>query len=382
MPASSLDQARIPEMQNIADTFFQIDDIPAADSLNGPEIQEDGFLTVFMSDAEAETRAVNQTIDAVSNIVPRIAGGRPADERRYPYAASIAIYGVHACGGALIAPRVVITAAHCVYNKDKNDFYSLRDMTLRIGNVDRSKGQSRWPKGMIIPNTFQPAQGFYGDIAMILLNAPISGRGSKLVTKQKQASRYRALGWGKTEKGYISYILKQVELRGVAAETCKNLLSKHRMGGLPKDHFCAGLNSSGADTCEGDSGGPLLSGTYQAGITSYGPPGSDCGKGVNFGVYTSVAFWNKWVQDSMSVYNLRGKEKPWKFNKPQFNVCYEGGTYKSTTAGSMGGCCEACRASKGCAAWTWSKVSKTCAFKHKGTYQAQRSAKCQSGRFY
>jgi len=369
-------------MQNTGDTLLRIEEETVAAPLNLPEIQEDGFLTVFMSDAEAETRAANQTLDGVSNIVPRIAGGRPANKKQYPYAASITIYGVHACGGALVAPRVVITAAHCVYNKDKKDFYPLRDMTLRIGNVDRSKGYSRWPKGMVIPNTFKPRKGFYGDVALILLNAPLSKRASKLVTKRKQASRYKALGWGKTEKGYISYTLKQVELRGMATETCRALLKKHRMGGLPKDHFCAGLNSSGADTCEGDSGGPLISGTYQAGITSYGPPDADCGKGVNFGVYTSVAHWNKWVQDSMSVYNLRGKKRPWKFNKPQFNVCYEGGTYKSTTSKTMGQCCEACRKSKGCAAWTWSKVSKRCAFKHKGTFRAKKAKKCQSGRFY
>jgi secreted trypsin-like serine protease len=381
VPAPGLDQAKPTEMQIIGDTALPIPAI-ATDPLAVPEAQDDGFLTVFMSETEAQIKAANQTIDVVANMIPRIAGGHPAEDNEFPFAASIAIYGVHACGGTLIAPRVVMTAAHCVYDKESNDFYPLGDMTLRIGNVDRSKGDSHWPKGLIIPNTFQPTQGFYGDVALILIDSPVSGRASKLVTKQKQASMYKALGWGKTEEGFISYTLNQVELRGVAEATCKGLLEKYQMGGLPKDHFCAGLNSSGADTCEGDSGGPLLSGDYQAGITSYGPPESECGKGVNFGVYTSVAYWNNWVQDSLSVYNLRGKKKPWKFNKPQFNVCYEGGTYKNTTAESMGQCLEQCRASKGCAAWTWSKGSKACVFKHKGTFQAQKSEKCQSGRFY
>jgi secreted trypsin-like serine protease len=369
------------EMQNIGGVPLPSEGMPT-DTPIDIEAQEDGFLSVFMSDAEAEIKAANQTIDYVSNMVARIAGGRPAGENEYPYAASIAIYGTHACGGAQIYPRVVVTAAHCVYDKESSDFYPLSDITLRIGNIDRSKGESRWPKGMIIPNTFQPSQGFYGDIALILLDSPLSGRTSKLVTKQKQAQMYKALGWGKTDAGFISYTLNQVELRGVAENACKGLLEKYKMGGLPKDHFCAGLNSSGADTCEGDSGGPLLSGAYQAGITSYGPPESDCGKGVNFGVYTSVAYWNTWIQDSLSVYNLRGKKRPWKFNKPQFNVCFEGGTYKTTSAETMGQCCEQCRTAKGCAAWTWSKASKACVFKHKGDYTVMKSAKCQSGSFY
>jgi trypsin len=377
----------IPEMQNLGDTSLlssaQTGASDAPIDTEVPTEEEDGFLSIFMSELEAQQRAANQTIgDIIDSLVPRIAGGRPANEGDYPYAASIAIYGVHACGGALIAPRVVLTAGHCVYNKDSNDFVPLADMTLRVGNADRSKGESRWPKGLIIPNTFKPTQGFYGDVALILIDSPVSGAPSKLVTKQKQAKMYKAIGWGKTEAGFISYTLNQVVLRGVTEATCKGLLSKYQMGGLPKDHFCAGLNSSGADTCEGDSGGPLISGAYQAGITSYGPPESRCGKGVNFGVYTSVAYWNTWIQDSLSVYNLGGKKRPWKFNKPQFNVCYEGGTYKSTTAETMGQCCEVCRASKGCAAWTWSKVSKVCAFKHKGNFQAQKSEKCQSGRFY
>lgn len=46
---------------------------------------------------------------------PRIVGGTQTSAARYPYIVSLRdANGNHFCGGSLVAPLVVLTAAHCI----------------------------------------------------------------------------------------------------------------------------------------------------------------------------------------------------------------------------------------------------------------------------
>lgn len=179
---------------------------------------------------------------------------------------------------------------------------------------------------VVIPAAYQPANTYYGDIALLLLDASVPFRFPKMLvphgnsTVPERQRRFVAFGWG----FFSPDMMLSPELRYAWLETlppgqCSARHEASGLGPLPADHFCAGADTSQEDTCKGDSGGPLLlparslpgsvpglSRDYLVGVTSYGPPNSTCGSGDSVGFYTSISFWYTWIQDSLSLYNLRG----------------------------------------------------------------------------
>lgn len=99
--------------------------------------------------------------------------------------------------------------------------------------------------------------------------------------------------------------LKYVELPVVDQETCRNSiaeLQKHRQN-LPRltdNMFCVGLPEGGSSSCLGDSGGPFAlcdeGQFWAAGIDSWGV---DCGKAGTYRVYTKVANYLNWINQTI-----------------------------------------------------------------------------------
>lgn len=99
--------------------------------------------------------------------------------------------------------------------------------------------------------------------------------------------------------------LKYVELPVVDQETCHNSiaeLQKHRQN-LPRltdNMFCVGLPEGGSSSCLGDSGGPFAlcdeGQFWAAGIDSWGV---DCGKAGTYRVYTKVANYLNWINQTI-----------------------------------------------------------------------------------
>ena len=344
---------------------------------------EDGIAADFLSD-DALAKLIAEDAAREVGPEPLVAAGSTV-KTGYGYVVSIDLQGMHSCGGSLIDNRAVLTAAHCLYNSRQNTFYPLAAITVHVGDTNRYTASTRRVRGMLRPDTFRPSRGFYGDVALLLLDSAVSERPAEMTTnKKKDYGGYKALGWGRTEDAFLSPVLMQTNLDGISQSKCSSLSRQNGMGAVPRDHICAGLNKNGADTCAGDSGGPLLVGGQLVGLTSYGPAAAVCGQanGKNFGVYTSVGYWHTWIQDSMSVFNLRGTTVPLKFNKPQFGMCYLGNTFKTIKTSSVGKCCDSCRSNSGCWAWSWSLRTNTCAFKHKNVRFTKRASKnCHAGTF-
>lgn len=46
---------------------------------------------------------------------PRIVGGNMSSLTQWPWQVSLQFQGYHLCGGSVITPLWIVTAAHCVY---------------------------------------------------------------------------------------------------------------------------------------------------------------------------------------------------------------------------------------------------------------------------
>lgn len=237
----------------------------------------------------------------------KIVGGvqLPAGER--PWMVSLqSNNGDHYCGGSLIAPDWVLTAAHCVEGENASDIRVAADfISLRRPNEDATASVS---EVIIHPdyNSDTPA-----DIALLRLDSGIEDVDLLTLADEDVMNNYApggtlmsVSGWGVTrEDGEIPNLLRTVDLPLVTNEQCNSANAYD--GDISNTEICAGYQRGGKDSCQGDSGGPLvmrLQGNYvQTGVVSWG---DGCARPDKYGVYARVASFNKWIADAQNGFAI------------------------------------------------------------------------------
>ncbi|XP_055383261.1 modular serine protease-like [Condylostylus longicornis] len=178
------------------------------------------------------------------------------------------------CGGTIIYPNVIISAAHCFWNTQTSSLNNESDYIVAAGKFYRDFYAKNEPENVQIRtiqqiNTAIQFSGsdydYLGDIAVLLLHDHIEFKSHirpACVTWKNYNDRFISsnvpgivAGWGITESGANSEELRSVELLSLDGESCKLRVSKFNK--ISNDKFCV-ETSEGKNVCSGDSGGGFL----------------------------------------------------------------------------------------------------------------------------
>ena len=231
---------------------------------------------------QQQRRAVQLTPD------PRIVGGTPVASGAYPY--YVITVGPVLCGGTLIAPDIVLTAASCEDSFSDGVF---------IGNLllDGSDAVEIRAVDSVKPHPDYLEADRFNDIMLVKLAAPSA---QPIVELNFDASvplvgdDVTVIGFGQTsEVGSASNELLTVTVDLYTDDICSEVYSNF----VPEIVLCAGTAAGGRDNCNGDGGGPLLTpDNVQIGIVSIGV---GCGQPDLPSAYTEIAAFESFIRQGI-----------------------------------------------------------------------------------
>jgi secreted trypsin-like serine protease len=270
----------------------------------------------------------------------RVVGGWPARLGHWPGQAVLRFVdritgeARYICGGTVIDPEFVLTAAHCFgedgviqikFSDGAWRMASNGDQVLQVvlgvsdlGEVDNEAGYIFEVADVVRHEKYvSPRQG--DDIALVRLAKPWTGPRMRIALDDGENPRMASgpsgmvftsgfgktradMGsdWFKTKSGKDfqagSKVLQEASVPLVSMPVCTKSYQGSTVG---PGQLCAGFAVGKRDSCQGDSGGPLVAVDgdacpYQVGVVSWG---KGCAEPENYGIYTRVSAYADWLKE-------------------------------------------------------------------------------------
>lgn len=267
------------------------------------------FIFSLLGTSAAHAQAQPEQVDE-----PDIVGGSESQPGAWPWQAALVYSGYSTdyygqyCGGSLIDPEWVMTAAHCA------DFDLVNHVQVVMGKhaLSVKDGEHISITEVILHPEWNGEIGA-ADVALLHLSQPSTRTVLPLDLAadgnvENRTLRATVIGWGYYEGGYAD-TLRQVSLPFFSHDLCRQIYYYYTGDAyLVSDGMvCAGYENGGKNVCFGDSGGPLMipsteaPGWKQVGIVSWGT--YYCGAAEYPNVYTRVSTYEPWVKGCLQDKN-------------------------------------------------------------------------------
>jgi secreted trypsin-like serine protease len=241
-----------------------------------------------------------------------IVNGFDADQSSWGFTAFVVHYGAGGdidfyCSGTLIAPTVVLTAGHCATDESSGAALAPDGYKIVTGAVDvmNSTRQLSTVSKVVVNPHYDPSN-FSGDAALLVLNTPSTAPTVRLANPDETGldtpgTVAMIAGWGiPYAGGPWSPLLQAAPTTVQGPDYCAQFNDWY----IPDWETCAvDAAAFSTGTCNGDSGGPLLTTNgnghaVEIGVTSVGP--------VNCNTYTADYFTradaiSTWANDVVSL---------------------------------------------------------------------------------
>ncbi|KAH8254585.1 hypothetical protein KR032_011073 [Drosophila birchii] len=229
----------------------------------------------------------------------RIMNGKNAERQAGAWMAAIRNNDQFQCGGTVIHKSFVLTAAHCIDDQE--------NLFVTVGTYNKSNPVQEISVSLGVMHTEYSKENMIHDIGLLKLSRDIDFNSqvypiciSLNPLMNRNRILFEAYGWGITKTGSESELLQKVKLHRLHPSRC----NRHLFTPLTSNQLCAG--SSRADTCRGDSGGPLTTKfkpeepQVQLAIVSFGKLRCD-----GEGIYTDISRYTDWIEHNVNLHQTR-----------------------------------------------------------------------------